>query len=47
MSGSKGRAPTSADAEAPLQRMVESIKAGRIGGFIPFDVRGQPVSFGC
>ena len=47
LSGSVGRSPRAADAEAPLQRMVESIKAGRIGGFIPFDVRGQPVSFGC
>jgi hypothetical protein len=46
MSGSKGHAPTSADAEAPLQRMVESIKAGTIGGFIPFDGQGRPVQFG-
>lgn len=46
LSGSAGRGPTPADAEVPLQRMVESIKSGRIGGFIPFDVRGQPVSFG-
>ena len=46
MSGSAGRGPTSADAEAPLQRMVESIKSGRIGGFIPFDVHGRTVSFG-
>lgn len=46
MSGAAGRSPTSAQAEAPLQRMVESIKAGGIGGFAPFDVRGQPVQFG-
>lgn len=46
LSGSGGRGPTRTDAEAPLQRMVESIKSGRIGGFIPFDVRGQPVNFG-
>ena len=46
MSGSKGRAPTNADAEAPLQRMVESIKAGTIGGFVPFDGQGRPVEFG-
>jgi hypothetical protein len=46
LSGSAGRSPTSTDAEAPLQRMVESIKSGRIGSFIPFDVHGQPVSFG-
>ena len=46
LSGSAGRSPTSSDAEAPLQRMIESIKSGRIGSFIPFDIQGQPVSFG-
>jgi hypothetical protein len=46
LSGSAGRSPTRIDAEAQLQRMVESIKSGRIGGFIPFDIHGQPVSFG-
>ncbi|MBU0916267.1 hypothetical protein [Aquabacterium parvum] len=46
LSGSAGRHPTSHDAEAPLQRMVESIKSGRIASFIPFDIRGQTVSFG-
>jgi len=46
LSGSGGRSPTTGDAEAPLQRMVEAIQAGRIGGFIPFDVRGQPIHFG-
>lgn len=46
LSGSAGRSPTSTEAEAPLQRMVESIKSGRIGSFIPFDIHGQPVSFG-
>jgi hypothetical protein len=28
-----------------LQRMVEAIKSGRIGGFIPFDPSGEPVQF--
>ncbi|MEO7886712.1 MAG: ribonucleotide reductase subunit alpha [Polaromonas sp.] len=46
MSGSMNRAPTSEDAEEPLQRMVESIKQGNIGAFIPFDPQGQPVQFG-
>ena len=41
-----GGSPTPSDAEAPLQRMVESIQAGRIGNCIPFDLRGQPVDFG-
>lgn len=46
LAGSVSRAPTSADAEEPLQRMVEFIKQGRIGGFIPFDPQGQPVQIG-
>lgn len=45
MSGRAGSSPTSAQAEEPLQRMVESIKAGRIGSYIPFDGQGQPVQF--
>ena len=45
MDGSAGREPTSLEAEAPLQRMVEAIKSGRIGGFIPFDAVGLPVQF--
>ena len=46
MSGTLNRAPTSAEVEAPLQRMVDSIKAGSHGAFIPFDRQGQPVRFG-
>jgi hypothetical protein len=45
MGGSMGAAPTAQQADAPLQRMVESIKAGSIGAFIPFDTTGQPVQF--
>lgn len=45
LSGTGNARPSSLQAEAPLQRMVESIKSGRIGGFIPFDVQGQPVQF--
>ena len=45
MSGSAGQSPTPLQAEAPLQRMVESIKSGSIGAFIPFDTTGQPVQF--
>ena len=41
--GRAGRAPTSKEADQPLQRMIESIKAGSIGSFIPFDRRGEPV----
>lgn len=45
MAGRAGSCPTTAQAEAPLQRMVESIEAGDIGGFIPFDGLGQPIQF--
>ena len=43
--GRPGRPPTSQEADQPLQRMIESIKAGSFGSFIPFDRRGEPVSF--
>ena len=46
LGGWADRAPSSDDAEEPLQRMVESIKQGNIGAFIPFDPQGQPVQFG-
>ena len=45
MSVEAGHPPSSAQAEAPLQQMVESIKAGRIGNFIPFDEHGRPIRF--
>ena len=46
MSGQLGRALTSADAQAPLQRMVEAIKRGEIGGYMPFDPQGHAVRLG-
>lgn len=46
LAGHAGAGPSSAQAEEPLQRMVDSIKAGRIGDYIPFDAKGQPVRFG-
>ena len=46
MSGTLNKAPTSTDAEAPLQRMVDAIKGGAHGAFIPFDRQGHPVRFG-
>ncbi|MEO6662601.1 MAG: ribonucleotide reductase subunit alpha [Rubrivivax sp.] len=45
LAGSGGISPSSQQAEAPLQRMVDSIKSGRIDGFIPFDAQGRPVQF--
>ena len=41
--GRGGRAPTSEEAGQSLQLMIESIKSGSIGSFIPFDRRGEPV----
>ena len=46
MSGTVNRAPTSEDAEEPLQRMVEAIKQGQHGAYIPFDPQGHPVQIG-
>jgi hypothetical protein len=43
LSGRGGRAPTSEEAGRSLQRMIESIKAGAFGAFIPFDRNGEPV----
>jgi len=43
LSGRGGRAPTSEEAGQPLTRMIESIKAGSIGAYIPFDRHGDTV----
>ena len=44
--GTAQAAPSSEDAEAPLQRMVEDIKRGAHGAFIPFSRQGEPVQLG-
>jgi len=46
LSGSAKKPPTSQDAEVPLERMVEAIKRGEIGSYIPFDAHGQAVQLG-
>lgn len=46
LSGVGTSSPSSAQAQEPLRRMVESIKGGAFGNYIPFDVDGQPVRFG-
>ncbi len=46
MSGALNHVPTSEEAEQPLQRMVESIKQGMLGSFIPFNRQGETVHFG-
>jgi hypothetical protein len=43
LSGSMGQIPTTEEADEPLQRMVESIKEGKLGDFISFDTQGQSV----
>jgi hypothetical protein len=43
MSGAGGAAPGQAAVDAALQRMVESVKAGTVGGYIPFDREGHAV----
>lgn len=46
LSGAPGKAPSSADAQAPLQKMVEAIRQGQIGAYIPFDGEGRAVRLG-
>jgi hypothetical protein len=45
LSGRGGRPPTSHDTDAALQHMVDSIKAGRLDGMLPFSREGEPVQF--
>lgn len=45
LSGRGGRAPTSEEADQSLRRMIESVKAGSVGSFIPFNRLGEPVLF--
>lgn len=46
LSGRGASSPTPEQAQEPMRRMVESVKSGAIGSFVPFDVFGQPVRFG-
>lgn len=41
LSGREGRVPTSVETDQSLQRMIESIKTGAFGAFMPFDRHGQ------
>ena len=43
LSGRDGHAPTSEQADQSLQRMIEAIKTGAFGSFMPFDRQGQPM----
>lgn len=44
MSGRGGMAPSSDEAQQPLTMMVESIRLGHIGNYLPFDRAGQTVA---
>lgn len=46
LSGTGDAPPDSKSAEAPLQRMVEGIRTGDLGGMIPFDTTGRAVVLG-
>jgi hypothetical protein len=46
LSGRNGTAPSAADAEEPLKRMVAMIKAGDIQSLLPFTRLGEPVRLG-
>ena len=45
LSGRPGSPLSSKDSEAPLQRMVDAIKSGSHGSYIPFGRDGQPLIF--
>ena len=46
LSGRGGAAPSAGQIDEALQRMVDSIKAGRLDGLLPFDRHGAPVQLG-
>ncbi len=43
LSGRDGRKPTGEQTDQALQRMIESVKTGSFGSFIPFDRQGAPL----
>ena len=43
LSGRGGRAPTGDEADRSLQGMIEAIKTGAFGAFLPFDRFGNPL----
>lgn len=45
LSGRGGRAPADAEVDQSLQRMIEAVKSGSFGSFMPFDRQGQPLIF--
>ena len=43
LSGQGGQPPTREQADQSLQRMIDAIKRGAFGAFMPFDRQGQPL----
>ncbi|MCL7943545.1 ribonucleotide reductase subunit alpha [Marinobacter sp. ATCH36] len=46
MSGRGGMKPSSDEAQQPLTMMVESIRLGHVGNYLPLDKNGQAVALG-
>ena len=46
LAGRSGQAPTAVDVEVSLRRMVDAVKAGSFGGYLPFNRSGVPVRIG-
>lgn len=46
MSGRGGMVPSTDEAQQPLTMMVESIRLGHIGHYLPLDLQGNAVSLG-
>ena len=46
MSGRGGVPPSSDEAQQPMTMMVESIRMGHVGNYLPLDVSGEAVSLG-
>ena len=43
LAGKAGGAPTADAADRSMQQMIESIRSGEFGAYLPFDARGEPV----
>lgn len=46
MSGRGGVPPTSDEAQQPMTMMVESVRLGHVGNYLPLDRAGQAISLG-
>lgn len=46
LAGKVGGEPTADEADRSMQQMIESIRSGKFGAYLPFDARSEPVLFG-